>query len=140
MRSRAPLALMEQTVMVLVFALAAAVCLRVFVWSDTRSLRDEARDQAVLYAQSAAEVLKHCRGDVDLASAQLGGSWDGSAWTIVFGKDWNQNSDQPAYLLSVRPEDSGQPYLGQAQVVVENVGGERLFSLTICWQEVSRNG
>ena len=28
MRSRAPLALMEQTVMVLVFALAAALCLR----------------------------------------------------------------------------------------------------------------
>ena len=28
MKSRAPLALMEQTVMVLVFALAAALCLR----------------------------------------------------------------------------------------------------------------
>ena len=34
MRSKTPLALMEQMVMVLVFALAAALCLQVFVVSD----------------------------------------------------------------------------------------------------------
>lgn len=34
MRSKAPLVLMEQLVMVLVFALAAALCVQVFVLSD----------------------------------------------------------------------------------------------------------
>lgn len=34
MRSKAPLVLMEQLVMVLVFALAAAVCLRLFVGAE----------------------------------------------------------------------------------------------------------
>ena len=36
MRSKSPLALMEQVVMVLVFALAAALCIQVFVFSDQR--------------------------------------------------------------------------------------------------------
>ena len=34
MRSKAPLALMEQMVMVLVFALAAALCLQAFALAD----------------------------------------------------------------------------------------------------------
>ena len=54
MRSKAPLAMIEQTVMVLVFALAAALCLQVFVWCDRQSRDSAARDQAVLCAQSAA--------------------------------------------------------------------------------------
>ena len=37
MKSKAPLALMEQMVMLLVFALAAALCLQAFVQSDRLS-------------------------------------------------------------------------------------------------------
>jgi Tfp pilus assembly protein PilX len=57
-RSKTPLALMEQLVMVLVFALAAALCVQVFVLSDRTSRYGEARDRALLEAQSAAEALK----------------------------------------------------------------------------------
>ena len=63
MRSKAPLALMEQLVMVLVFALAAALCVQAFVLSDQTSRRNEARDRAVLEAQNAAEELKSVHGD-----------------------------------------------------------------------------
>ena len=41
MRSKAPLILMEQMVMLLVFALAAALCLQAFVKSDSLSSRSE---------------------------------------------------------------------------------------------------
>ena len=58
MRSRAPLALMEQLVMILVFALAAALCLQVFVFADRISARNEETDRAVLVCQNAAETLK----------------------------------------------------------------------------------
>ena len=37
MRSKAPLVMMEQMVMLLVFALAAALCLQAFVRSDAQS-------------------------------------------------------------------------------------------------------
>ncbi len=58
MRSKAPLALMEQLVMVLVFALAAALCVQVFVLSSRTSRWNESRDRAVVEAQNAAELLK----------------------------------------------------------------------------------
>ena len=50
MKSKAPLALMEQIIMVLVFALAAALCLRTFALSDRMSREGELRDGAVLLA------------------------------------------------------------------------------------------
>ena len=61
MRSKAPLVLMEQIVMVLVFALTAALCLRMFVLSGQLSRKYAATDRAVTEAQNAAEWLKQGR-------------------------------------------------------------------------------
>ena len=61
MRSKAPLAMMEQMVMLLVFALAAALCLQAFVKSDQMSKRMEAQDRAATLCQSAAEVIRSTR-------------------------------------------------------------------------------
>ena len=63
MRNKAPLALMEQLVMVLVFALAAALCVQALVLADNRSREMEHRDRALLEAQNAVETLKSCGGD-----------------------------------------------------------------------------
>ena len=68
MRNKSPLALMEQLVMVLVFALAAALCLQVFMFADLTSERNAAIDRAVTECQNAAEILKASGGD--LAHAQ----------------------------------------------------------------------
>ena len=81
MRSKTPLAMMEQLLMLLVFALAALVCLQVFVFSGQTSRRNEARDRAVLEAQNAAEELKSLRGDITLAAELYGGSCDGQIWS-----------------------------------------------------------
>jgi len=135
MRSKAPLALLEQTIMVLVFALAAALCLRAFLWSDAASARNQARDQAVLQAESAAEVLKHSAGDFEEAARTLGGRWDGAAWTIYYDGDWQEASAPAAYTLTALPQDSGHSLLGLARVEVRS-GEDPLFNLTVCWQEV----
>ena len=87
MKSRAPLALMEQTVMVLVFALAAALCLRAFVLADGISRQVEATDHAVLWAESAADTLKARKGDLAQAAAELGGKLDGQRWTILLDEN-----------------------------------------------------
>ena len=79
MKSKAPLAMIEQIVMVLVFALAAAVCLRAFSWAGTLSQQTDAEGQVLLRAESAAEVLKSYHGDYAAAMSHLGGIWeDGS--------------------------------------------------------------
>jgi len=74
MRSKAPLAMLEQLVMLLVFALAAALCLQAFVLADRISKDSALYDHAVLDVQQAAEAVKHCGGDLQQAQQLLGGS------------------------------------------------------------------
>ena len=136
MRSKTPLALIEQVIMVLVFAVASAICLRAFVSADHLSKTIGARDQAVLRAECAAEALKHTGGDLNAAAAQLGGTVSGDVWTIGYDADW-QIADAPdlAYVLTASPAASNQAGLGFAQVVVCDADQTPLFSLTAAWQE-----
>ena len=90
MRSKAPLALMEQLVMVLVFALAAALCVQAFVLSDQTSRRNEARDRAVLEAQNAAEELKSVHGEFQQMTELYGGSWNGRLWGRSYDENWKK--------------------------------------------------
>ena len=73
-RSKAPLSLMEQLIMVLVFAFAAAICLQAFVYSDNLSKSGTAREMAATRATEVAEVCKAYRGDFDKAAAKIEGT------------------------------------------------------------------
>ena len=142
MRSKTPLALMEQLVMVLVFALAAALCLQVFVFSEQTSRRNRDVDQAVLLAQNTAETLKAC-GDVETAMERLGGEIEQTMWCSYYDEDLRPTSDRESavYHVDTLPESSGVPGLGQAHIEVFRYDGNKgLFSLTVAWQEVSGHG
>ena len=58
MKNKTSLLLMEQLVMILVFALCAALCLQCFMAADRISRETGLRDEAVLLAQNTAESLK----------------------------------------------------------------------------------
>jgi len=64
MKQKASLLLMEQLVMILIFALAAALCLQVFARAEAISRETARRDEAVVLAQNAAELLKASGGDL----------------------------------------------------------------------------
>ena len=136
MKSKAPLMLMEQLIMVLVFALAAAVCLQVFALSGRISRACEARDRAAVAAQNAAETLKGCGGDYAEAVQRLGGRWDGTLWTMDYDAAWKQTETDAAYQVCVRPAESGQALLGMAEITVLDMEGGEIFSLRTAWQEV----
>ncbi len=141
MKSKAPLMLIEQMVMLLVFALAAALCMQAFVRADAVSRRCEARDAAVLTAQTAAEALQGCGGRqaVRQAAALLGAepAQDGRAFTAGYDGAWDAAQAEPVYLLEVRETDSGVAGLGRAEIRVTEVqSGETLCTLETAWQEV----
>lgn len=138
MRSKAPLALIEQAVMLAVFALAAVLCLKAFVWADLRSAENAGADRALLQAQSAAETLKNCRGDCPEAAGIMGGMWDGTRWSIRYDENWAETDGEAAYLLQATPLDTAEKYLGSAQVEVLR-GEVVLTSLTVNWQEVGEH-
>ena len=137
MRSKTPLVLMEQLVMVLVFALAAALCVQAFVLADHRSEQVETLDRALLEAQNAAETLKSCGGDYPETAELCRGIWDGTALRIFYSADWQREQEGTAvYTLTVVPVKSEYTLLGRAEVMVSDRNGAPLCTLPVAWQEV----
>lgn len=123
--SKAPLVMLEQMVMLLVFALAAALCLQAFVKSDAASRRIEARDRAVNLCQSTAEVLR-TRGAIG----------PGEYPPVPLREDLTQAGDgeEAAYYLEIVPHDGAAPGLAGALVQIVTPEREELFSLEVMWQ------
>lgn len=140
MKSKAPLAMMEQIVMLAVFALAAALCLQAFVKSDRMSKDSEARDRAMTLCQSAAEAIRHSGGDLEKAAELLGipyGAYtqEEPAFSAHYNEDWTLSSTREyAYVLRAERADSGVDGLGKASVKLLS-DQKTVFELEVCWQE-----
>lgn len=148
-RDKTPLLLMEQLVTLLVFALAAALCLQAFVTADRLSRRMADREQAAIHCQNAAETLKQKAGDIPAALGELGdvGRREGFGYFVSYGEGWSEfvpdGIRTVSYTLQVRPLESGVAGLGKAQVTAyawSKGEMEELFSLEAAWQEVTADG
>ena len=108
---RESLVLMEQLIMILIFALATALCLRLFVRADAISAENARQDHAVLLAQNAAELLRS-------------------------GADAGDIPEDENYPLEIRMEDSGIPGLACAEIsIYYEDEAEPVYSLSVGWQE-----
>ena len=126
MNRRRTLTLIEITVMLLVFALAAALCMVSFARIENGVRENTCRDRAIVEMQNAGEVLRHCGGDFAAAADRHGGIWDGQRWLLDFGE----------YQICVKPESTGVPLLGGARLEAI-YRGEILFAMDLRWQEVA---
>lgn len=149
MKSKAPLSLIEQAIMLVVFAVAAVLCLQAFVWADSASKDMADRDAALIHAQSAAEVLKSCGGDMAHAQAAaaelLGGRVEQGMWYILYDTSWNpvEEWSDAAYSLHVQGVPTGVEGFWKAAVWVDACGEREmtLCSIPIAWQgEVDAHG
>lgn len=125
MRNKAPLMLIELTVMLLILALAAALCMQGFAWADTQAQNNARKDRALVELQSAAEVLQACSGDLQAAVALHGGVLEQGNWTILL---------EDGTVLRAVPEQAALPNLGTARLEAE-YNGAQLLQLQVCWQE-----
>ena len=123
MKERKPLLLAELLVMLLVFSLAAALCLRGFAWANDRSEFLQHQARSAVEAQNAAELLKYTHGDY----AQLGGEWVEDHWQISC----------EGGFIRITPEQNLPQGLAGASVEVLRADGESLTILTVRWQEVA---
>ena len=115
MKSKASLLLMEQLVMVLVFALAAALCLQVFLRADQISTETARRDQAMQLAQNGAELLKAGFGPEAVA----------------------EKLNTTDYAVQIREVDTQISGLRQAEITVI-FKQDAVFCLNVGYQEVGR--
>jgi len=143
MRSKAPLVLMEQLIMVLVFAIAAALCLRMFVSSGKLSQRYADTDMAVQVAQTAAERIKHEKGVyLDRYDVAFYGQTHGQLTALPYDENWQPTVENAAYYVYITCSQP-TPYLAQAHISVCTLAGEELFDMPVAWQtdpEVTGNG
>lgn len=125
-RSKAPLALMEQIIMILVFALTAAVCLQAFVYSNTLSKKGENENLAASHAQEVVEYCKMLGGDLDQVCGSLSGERTESGLKVSY------EEDRMTVYLAVT---DSSPWLEKAKVRVEMEDGSEIFSLDTAWQK-----
>ena len=136
MKSKAPLTLMEQLVMLLVFALASALCLQMFVLTGNMSRRLEKQDRAVTLVHNAAETVKICGGDAEEYAKLLGGEEQGGVVTVGYDADWKPVSAADAESL-ITVEKTSAGLLGTAEIEAAEADGDVIFSVTASWQEVA---
>lgn len=121
MKKNASMLLLELILMLLVFALSAALCLQAFAWAGSRARQSEAEDMALLQAQNAAEILKS----------------GGEVRVLYYDAHWTETPTPDCYCLQAVPLDSGSRLLGKAGITVTDADGAVLAALTVCWQEVA---
>ena len=140
MKSKAPLAMMEQIVMVLVFALAAALCLQTFVLSGKISKKTEAKNRAVTEVQNAAELMKN-GGFLEYVERYAPTETEGEYVTFFTG-DWQITSEekQAEYIMTVTYTESAELPLWQADITFDTASGEELIRISAAGQmEVMQN-
>ena len=138
MKNKSPLTLMEQLIMLMVFAIAAALCLQIFALSGRISRSMDTRDRAITAVQNAAESIKISSGNLADHVSLFGGTQNGNTWEICYNADWEiTSSDNAVYFVTAVIEDDDNDYLGTADVCAVSSDGEVIFKLTAAWQEVS---
>ncbi len=125
MKSKATLTMIELLIMLPVFALAAALCLRAFATADRMSDDSAALDSAVTQCQNAAELLKGSGGDYDYAADILGGEWDGDVLTVKCEE----------YTLHVEPAAGENELMGEADIRALDEAGGEIFAISAAWQK-----
>lgn len=124
MKPKMPKMLIELTVMLLVFALAAALCLQGFLWADGTSRQQEQKAEAWQQLQNHAQKIQAAPRE----------NWETQ---LCFDENWQQTKEDPAYLLQVTRETPENALLGAATVTVQTAAGQILAQSRICWQEVA---
>ena len=138
MKNRTTFFFVEQLVMLLVFAMAAAVCIGIF--SASSRIRQKALDQdrAVFLTQTAAELLKSCSGDLDALEEITGGTCDVNRLTVFCSHTLQQDPDG-IYQLVIQKISGENTMVGTAAITVarKEEPDRILFSVETAWQEVS---
>ncbi|MDD7643224.1 MAG: hypothetical protein PUK75_12275 [bacterium] len=133
--SKAPLVLMEQVIMVLVFALVAALCIQAFVLARTLSVRMTDRDRAMNVSQTLAETVKACGGDTEEVREKLGGETDGERLLFFYDGEWKASDQADASFLMVFEKEEGTGFCKNGRITVSDASGEQeISSLHIAWQ------
>jgi type II secretory pathway pseudopilin PulG len=141
--SRSALFLIEQLVVILIFAICAAICVSIFAESYLMGRKTLEINNAIRVAANGAESFKATGGDVNRAAQILGAVNSqvdyGGDLVVYYDDEWNTSSkEQASYVLQIkeyyhifRPYDGAYSLLLGDAVVSRLENGEEIFSLMV---------
>ena len=136
-RSRSTLFLIEQLIVIAVFAVCAAACVKIL--TDAYFTTNHSKDvsNALLAAENSAESFKAAGGDLSQVARILGGdasTLNGAPVVIVyFDKQWSACGDVSgaSYVLRLTVSQGNSSSLQSGDISVEKLTGEELVALTV---------
>jgi len=132
-RSRSTLFLIEQLIVIAVFAICAAACIRILTTAYFYATDSKAASNALLTAESCAEVFKATGGDIIEVVRTMGGTYNSTSVIqyIYYDKSWQVCNEADAYFM-LRVYSAGPPdhyegdQLYHGGLAVDKITGENL--------------
>jgi len=134
-RSKSTLFLIEQLIVIAVFAICAAACISILTAAYFNASDSSAASHAILRAESAAEVFKATGGDGNTVAEVLSGTYNTrsghSTVTVHYDNDWQLSHEVYAsYMLSITYYATAESII-EAELTVERITGEELVSFPL---------
>jgi len=137
-RSKSTLFLIEQLIVIAVFAICAAACISIFTAAYFYTNDSAAASKAIVKAESAAEVFKATGGNVAVAADILGGTTlsTDSGMIVYYDKEWQIcGIIDASYLLSLVTDTQNQTNREQSLITgtltIIRYTGEQLVSFPL---------
>ncbi|MCL2703736.1 MAG: hypothetical protein FWE91_09035 [Defluviitaleaceae bacterium] len=132
--SRYALFLIEQLLVILVFALCAAVCVSIFADSYIMAGKTGDQNHAITIAGSGAEAFKSVGNNAGRLAELLGGITDGDAVRVYYGTDWRLANHNNAVYEMTLTFQYADPNLQMCSVSVDIIGGDNIITFTVAAQ------
>jgi len=124
-RSKSTLFLIEQLIVVAVFAICAIACVRILTTAYFHARDSRDIGHALIVAENAAESFKAVSGDLEMTASLVGGMVTGHTGNFLhvvvnFDQDWHvANSEDAHYVLLLSDfRNSPNPRLALGRVLV----------------------
>lgn len=134
-RSRSTLFLMEQLIVILVFAVCTAACVKIFVDSHLTAVDSRDTRNAIIIAESAAECYKASNGDLISTALLLGAKESSDKGLIILYFDSNRqivDVEEAVYVLELSSKVAdNSTSLHVCEISVSRIGGNELFFLSV---------
>ena len=151
-RSKSTLFLIEQLIVIAVFAISAAACITILTSAYFTSVESRDTKNAILVAENVAETFKATNGSPDSITKVLGGESSNVTinnnnyiqTTIYYNNNWQvTNEENASYTLFLTQEiqtPGSSQSLIKGNIIVNKVMGDEILSFPVAVTVPGRGG
>ena len=135
--SRTSIFLIEFTISLLLFSLATAVCVQLFVQSHQRSSESTRLSRSVVEAQNMAEIYRGCGGQIDETIKTLKSEYpymettNSTEAAAFFNKDFEHSQESDSYFMTKISFNKASEYSTMEIIITETENGTEIYSLPV---------